>query len=84
MSRAHETAIAKAETEPQETEMHQLAEKVSYKEIDTDDNNKSLYVGAIEINKDKLRGFLRKAGSIFKSKAKQEEDKTDTSPQRLK
>ncbi|MBR2649456.1 MAG: hypothetical protein ACRCSM_04320 [Sediminibacterium sp.] len=84
VSRAHETAIAKAETEPQETEMHQLAEKVSYKEIDTDDNNKSLYVGAIEINKDKLRGFLRKAGSIFKSKAKQEEDKTDTSPQRLK
>lgn len=84
VSRAHETAIAKVETEPQEMEMHQQAEKVSYKEIDTDDNNKSLYVGAIEINKDKLRGFLRKAGSIFKSKAKQEEDKTDTSPQQLK
>jgi|LakMenEpi03Aug12_release.lakeMendotaPanAssembly.Ray.scaffolds.fasta_scaffold136764_4 hypothetical protein len=80
----HETVMAKTEIEPQETEIHQQVEKVSYKEIDTDDNNKSLYVGAIEINKDKLRGFLRKAGSIFKSKAKQEEDKTDTSPQRLK
>jgi hypothetical protein len=79
-----ETSTAKIEVEPQDEEPQRIMEKVAYKEIDTDDNNKSLYVGAIEINKDKLRGFLRKAGSIFKSKAKQEEDKTDASPQRLK
>jgi hypothetical protein len=79
-----ETNTAKVEVEPLEEEPQRVVEKVSYKELDTDENGKSLYVGAIEINKDKLRGFLRKAGSIFKSKAKQEEDKTDTSPQRLK
>jgi hypothetical protein len=79
-----ETSTAKVEVEPQDEEPQRVIEKVAYREIDTDDNNKSLYVGAIEINKDKLRGFFRKAGSIFKSKAKQEEDKTDTSPQRLK
>lgn len=84
VGKIYETITAKAEPEPQETDVQQQVERVSYKEIDTDDNNKSLYVGAIEINKDKLRGFFRKAGSIFKSKAKQEEDKTDVSPQRLK
>ena len=49
-----------------------------YKELVTDDNSKSLYVGTMEINKDKLRGFLRKAGTIFRSKSRQEDDKIDT------
>lgn len=67
-----------------EEEQKMTDQKQAYKEIDTDDNDKSLYVGALELNRDKLRGFFRKAGSIFRSKSKQEEDKTDTSPQRLK
>ena len=50
-----------------------------YKELDTEDDRKSLYVGAIEINKDKFRGFLRKASSLFKSKNKNEEEKTEIS-----
>lgn len=50
-----------------------------YKELDTEDERKSLYVGAIEINKDKFRGFLRKASSLFKGKNKNEEDKTELS-----
>lgn len=50
-----------------------------YKELDTEDERKSLYVGAIEINKDKFRGFLRKASSLFKSKNKNEEEKTEIS-----
>ena len=45
-----------------------------------DDEKKSLYVGSLEINKDKLRGFFRKAGSIFRSKSKTEDDKTDSRP----
>lgn len=49
-----------------------------YRELVTDDNSKSLYVGTLEINKDKLRGFLRKAGTIFRSKSRQEDDKIDT------
>lgn len=51
-----------------------LVRPAVYKELDTNDEDKSLYIGALEINKDKLRGFLRKAGSVFRSKSKQEED----------
>ncbi len=51
-----------------------MAHNAVYKELDTEDEKKSLYLGSLEINKDKLRGFFRKAGSIFRGKAKQEED----------
>lgn len=54
------------------------AESTVYRELDTDDENKSLYLGSIEINKDKLRGFFRKAGSLFRGKAKQEDEKTES------
>jgi hypothetical protein len=50
-----------------------------YKELDTDanDDKKSLYVGNIELNKDKLRGLARKMGRLFgKAKTAVEEDKT--------
>jgi hypothetical protein len=64
---------------------NQIAHNASYKELDTDDEKKSLYLGSLEINKDKLRGLFRKASSIFRSKAKQEEDnKTETTPRNLK
>ncbi len=43
-----------------------------YKEIDTDDDNKSMYVGSLELNKDKIRGFLKKAGRIFGSRPKKD------------
>lgn len=56
-----------------------LAQQTVYKELDTEDEKKSLYLGSLEINKDKLRGFFRKAGSLFRGKAKQlEEDKTES------
>ncbi len=45
-----------------------------YKELETDEDNKGLLLGSIEINKDKLRGLFRKASSIFKSKAAREEE----------
>ena len=64
--------------EPDNTEL--MAQQTVYKELDTDDEKKSLYVGSLEINKDKLRGFFRKAGSIFRSKSKAEDDKTDNRP----
>lgn len=53
-----------------------------YKELDTEteDEKKSLLLGSLEINKDKLRGFFRKAGSLFRSKSKTEEDKTESRP----
>lgn len=44
----------------------------TYKTLDLDDDDKSMYVGPIEINKDKFRGFVRKAGGLFRSKMKNE------------
>jgi anti-sigma factor RsiW len=62
-----------------------IAQTTAYKELDTDDEKKSLYLGSLEINKDKLRGLFRKASAIFRSKAKQEEDiKTEATPRNLK
>jgi hypothetical protein len=46
----------------------------TYKELETDEDNKGLLLGSVEINKNKLRGFFRKASSIFKSKAVREEE----------
>ncbi len=53
-----------------------------YKELDTEDDKKSLYLGSIEINKDKLRGFFRKAGNLFRNKARQqqEDEKSEINP----
>jgi hypothetical protein len=48
--------------------------KTVYTALEDIEEDKSLFIGALEINKDKLRGFFRKAGTIFRSKAKQEED----------
>lgn len=57
----------KVETAPEEV-------KTVYTALEDVEEDKSLFIGALEINKDKLRGLLRKAGTIFRSKAKQEED----------
>jgi anti-sigma factor RsiW len=60
-----------------------VAQPAVYKELDTDteDNKKSLYVGSLEINKDKLRGLFRKASSLFRGKAKQqEEERSENAP----
>ena len=57
-----------------------VVQSVVYKELDTEYENKSIFVGSLEINKDKLRGFFRKAGSIFKSKNIPEDEKQDNPP----
>jgi hypothetical protein len=61
-----------------------IAQQAIYRELntETEDEKKSLYVGSLEINKDKLRGFFRKATSLFRGKAKQqeEEEKTEATP----
>jgi len=61
------------------TEEHEsIIQPTVYRELDTDDQNKSFYLGALEINKDKFRGIFRKAGSLFRSKSKPDEEKTET------
>lgn len=76
------TPITIAAAQPiEENTTAALAKPAVYKELDTDDEDKSLYLGSLEINKDKLRGFFRKAGSLFRGKAKQqEEDRNEASP----
>lgn len=78
-SNAHANEISAVSNRIQTTEEPNYVKPAVYKELDTDDERKSLYVGAVEINKDKLRGFLRKASSLFKGKNKPEEEKTEIS-----
>jgi len=42
---------------------------VAYKVIDTDDENRSMYVGSLELNKDKVKGLLKR---VFGGKAKRD------------
>jgi hypothetical protein len=65
-----------ANIEPAETKSDAALEEAKpvYTALEDTEEDKSLFIGALEINKDKLRGLFRKAGTIFRSKAKQEED----------
>ncbi|MDE3251457.1 MAG: hypothetical protein KGO92_01545 [Bacteroidota bacterium] len=56
-----------------------LAQEVVYKEIDitADDDKKTLLLGSLELNKDKLRGLFRKASSLFRSKPKVNDETAD-------
>lgn len=65
-----------ANIEPAETKTEEALEEVKpvYTTLEDAEDDKSLFIGALELNKDKLRGLFRKAGTIFRSKAKQEED----------
>jgi len=47
---------------------------VPYKIIDTDDENRSMYIGSLELNKDKVKGFFKR---VFGSKAKKDTDGAD-------
>ena len=72
--------MVKANNNPEESSKRYFtdnAQQAVYKELDTDDDKKSLLLGSLEINKNKLRGFFRKAGSIFRGKAKAEDEKTE-------
>lgn len=44
-----------------------------YKELDTEeeDNREALYVGSLQINKNKVRGLVKKVGGLFAGKAKE-------------
>ena len=49
---------------------------VSYKELNTEEdiNNRNLYVGAFNLNKDKVKGLFKKVKNIFNEKARQSAD----------
>ncbi|HVX50046.1 MAG TPA: hypothetical protein VHB48_07805 [Chitinophagaceae bacterium] len=52
----------------------QVAYTVPYKVINTDDEDRSMYIGSLELNKDKVKGFLKRAGRIFGSRNKKDVD----------
>ncbi|MFM2440110.1 MAG: hypothetical protein RLZ16_1109 [Bacteroidota bacterium] len=39
---------------------------IEYNEIDTDDNDRVVYIASFEVDTDKFRGITRKVGSLFK------------------
>ncbi|BAV09219.1 hypothetical protein FLA_5267 [Filimonas lacunae] len=60
---ASQTAIADNQTETHKD--------IAYKELDTSvEDDQKLYVGALELNRNKVRGFFKKAGRILGAKAK--------------
>lgn len=75
------TEVIQAKNTQPNDAMAMTAQPAVYRELDIDegDDRKSLYVGSLEINKDKLRGLFRKATSLFRGKAK-EDEKTDNAP----
>jgi hypothetical protein len=75
----HASILTPVNHQTEEVENRNLVKPAVYKELDTDDERKSLYVGSVEINKDKIRGLLRKASSLFKGRNKNEEEKTELS-----
>lgn len=56
------------------TKNNTTVQQVIYKELETNSDEKSLLVGSLEINKDKLRGFLRKAAKLFGNKQKTDDN----------
>lgn len=57
----------------------------AYKELDTSpEDNNTLAIGTIAINKEKLNGLLKKAGSLFGKKAKEEKNEKDVQVANLK
>lgn len=56
-------------TIPASTSSHELA-RVAYQELNTSEDDRGVYIGSLDINKNKLRGFFKKAGRIFAAKAK--------------
>ena len=81
----HANQLGQATATPDGSNDASIMHQTVYKELDTDDENKSLYLGNLELNRDKLRGFFRKAGNLFKSKIKPEDDRSEnTNPRTLK
>jgi hypothetical protein len=55
-----------------------LTQAAVYKELDTDeDDSRTLYVGSMQINKDKVKGVFKKATRLFGGKAKDLTDDED-------
>lgn len=43
---------------------------IAYKELDTSEEDQSIYVGALELNRNKVKGIFKKAGRLLGARAK--------------
>ncbi|MGN6617104.1 MAG: anti-sigma factor family protein [Ilyomonas sp.] len=47
-----------------------LTQPAAYKEINTDNDNETVYIGSMQLNKNKVKGLLKKATRVFGNKVK--------------
>jgi hypothetical protein len=77
-----ENAIV-ATTEKKSDNNSNIIHQASYNIVDTEADDNSVYIGAFELNKTKVKGLIRKAGRLFNKKAKaadaEETNNTNTS-----
>ncbi len=65
------TQTAIENTKQQDIAANSIIQPVVYKELNTDDDkDQSLYVGNLNLNKNKLRGVIKKVGGLFAAKSK--------------
>lgn len=62
--------IVNTNTANQNNTQNELALPLVYKELDTKQDDRSLYVGALNLNKDKVKGLFRKVGQLFTDKTR--------------
>lgn len=63
-------AAAAPQTAAQVNIINDTHKTIAYKELDTSEDDQSLYVGSLELNRNKVKGFLRKAGRALGARAK--------------
>jgi hypothetical protein len=52
--------------ENSEPELHNLAQPIVYRELNTESEREIINIGALEIREGRFRGILRKAGALLK------------------
>jgi hypothetical protein len=68
---AAKATIATPALQVTKPEKHALVTSdIVYKELDTSDEDESIYVGSLELNKNKITGIFKKAGRLLGGKAK--------------
>jgi len=63
-------AATAPQTAAQVTVINDTHKSIAYKELDTSEDDQSLYVGSLELNRNQVKGFLRKAGRVLGARAK--------------
>jgi anti-sigma factor RsiW len=60
------------------TAQQPVVSQAAYKEIEDDENDRTLYIGSTEINKNKLKSIFKKASSLFQKKDRKNDEDQKT------